>query len=120
MCLDAFVEGLHGLVGAADVEVLADDGDVEGVGEVGVEDGGDVAVGENLFDLVAGGVGGRHGEIGEDGWRDGGGCSATGEGRWRSYVRTNLGRFGSLLRLSCSICSRALRLLHARAGWLFA
>jgi len=53
------VEGLHGLVVGADVEILADDGDVDGVGEVGVEDAGDVAVGEHLFDLVGGWVGGH-------------------------------------------------------------
>jgi len=51
------VEGLHGLVVPPNVEVLADDGDVDGVGEVGVEEGGDVAVGEHFFDLVGGWVG---------------------------------------------------------------
>ena len=45
----------------ADVEVLAHNGDIDGVGEVGVEDVGMVAVGEHLFDLVGIWVRKRHG-----------------------------------------------------------
>lgn len=45
---------------AGDVEVYADDADVDVVGEIGVEDGGVVAAGEDFFDLVGCWVGGHN------------------------------------------------------------
>lgn len=52
---------------AGDVEVYPDDIDDDIIGEVGVENGGVVAVVEDLFDLGARWVGGHVG----DGWMDG-------------------------------------------------
>ena len=49
---------------AADVEVFAHDGDVDGVGEVGVEGVGVVAAGEHLLDLVGIWIWKRHGGSG--------------------------------------------------------
>lgn len=51
-----------------DDEVYTHDADVDVVGEVGVEDGGVVAVGEDFFDLVGGWVGGH---IVGGGWMSG-------------------------------------------------
>lgn len=45
---------------AGDVEVYADDADVDVVGEIGVEDRGVVAAGEDFFDLVGCRVGGHN------------------------------------------------------------
>ena len=56
------MEGLHGLVVGSDVEVLADDGDIDGVSKVGLKEGWDVAVGEHFFDLIDCWVGGSHDE----------------------------------------------------------
>lgn len=53
---------------AGDVEVHADDADVDVVGEVGVEDGGVLAAGEDFFDLVGCWVGGHVGGGWMDGW----------------------------------------------------
>ncbi len=44
----------------SDVEVLTYDSDIDGVGEVGVEEIWDAAVGEHLFDLLGSWIGGRH------------------------------------------------------------
>ena len=44
----------------SDVELLAYDGDIDRVREVGMEEGGDVAVGEQFLDLVGGGIGRSH------------------------------------------------------------
>ena len=58
MPVDLVMEGLDGVVAAAEVEVLAaHDENVDGLGEVAVEDFGVAAVGEHFFDLVGGGVG---------------------------------------------------------------
>ena len=53
------MEGFHELIVVSDVEVLANDNHIDGVSKVGMEDVGDVTVGEHLFDLECIGVGGR-------------------------------------------------------------
>lgn len=69
---DLVVEALDGTVVAREVEVVADDGDVDGVGVVVVEDAGHEAVGKHFFNLVGVRVGGgRH-------RRRGGGCGRSG------------------------------------------
>ena len=42
------------------MEVLANDDHIDGVSKVGMEDVGDVAIGEHFFDLVCTGVGSSH------------------------------------------------------------
>ena len=56
---------------AGDVEVYPDDIDDDIIGEVGVENGGVVAVVEDFFDLGACWVGGHIGDGWMDGWMDG-------------------------------------------------
>ena len=42
------------------MEVLANNDHIDGVSKLGMEDVGDVAVGEHFFDLVCTGVGSSH------------------------------------------------------------
>ena len=56
---DLVVEALDGAVMAREVEAVTDDGDVDGVGVVFVEDARDETVGEHFFDLIRGWIGGR-------------------------------------------------------------
>ena len=58
--VDTLVEGFHGLIVASNVEVLANDNHIDGVSKVGMEDVGDVAVGEHFFDLECIEVGDSH------------------------------------------------------------
>ena len=57
---DALVEGLHRLILASNVEILANDNHIDVVSKVGMEDVGDVAVGEHLFNLECSGIGSSH------------------------------------------------------------
>ena len=64
---DLVVEALGGVVVAREMEVVTDDGDVDGVGVVFVEDARDETVGEHFFDLISGRVGGRRRTRTQDG-----------------------------------------------------